>query len=60
MVKPKLQIKSDKKYPTEYTFVESVARFKNLITDADLKEINDQARKFFKNQCKQLFIVLVD
>ena len=60
MSKPKLQIKSDKKYPTEYTFVESINKFKDLVKDAGLKEANDQARKHFKNQCKQLFIILSD
>ena len=60
MPKPKLQIKTDKKFPTEYTFIESINKFKDLVTDADLKEANDQARKHFKNQCKQLFIILKD
>ena len=58
--KPKLQIKGDKKYPTEFSFVAAVEKYRNLLQEADLKEANEQARKFFKGQCKTLFIVLSD
>jgi len=58
--KPKLQVKSDKKFPTDYTFVAAVTKFKDLLKEEDLKEINAQAKKFFKGQCKQLFVVLKD
>jgi hypothetical protein len=58
--KPKLQVKTDKKYPTDYTFVSAVTKYKDLLLEDDLKEVTIQARKFFKGQCKQLFVVLKD
>jgi hypothetical protein len=58
--KPKLQVKGDKKFPTDYSFVAAVTKFKDQLPEDDLKEVNAQARKFFKGQCKQLFVVLKD
>jgi hypothetical protein len=56
--KPKLQVKTEKKFPTDYSYVAAVTKFKDLIEEDDLTEVNAQARKFFKGQCKQLFIIL--
>ncbi len=58
--KPKLQVKSDKKFPTDYTFVAAVNKYKDLIQEEDIKEAVTQAKKFFKGQCKQLFLVIKD
>jgi hypothetical protein len=58
--KPKLQVKTDKKFPMDYTFVKAIESYKNLLADEDLKDINAQAKRFFKGQCKQIFIVLSD
>ncbi len=58
--KPRIQVKSDKKFPTEYTYVAAIEKFKDLLTDDDLKEVNAQAKKFFNGQCKQLFLILKD
>jgi hypothetical protein len=58
--KPKLQVKGNKKFPTDYSFVAAVTKFKDQLPEEDLKEVTAQARKFFKGQCKQLFVVLKD
>jgi hypothetical protein len=58
--KPKLQVKGDKKYPTDYTFVAAIDKYQHLLKDGDLKDASLQAKKFFKGQCKQLFVVLKD
>ncbi len=59
--KPKLQVKAnDKNYPTDYTFVGAVEKFKDLVKKDELKEINLQAKKYFKGKCEQYFIILSD
>ncbi len=59
--KPKLQVKSnDKNYPTDYTFVGAIEKFKDLVKEEELKEINTQAKKFFRGKCEQYFIILSD
>jgi hypothetical protein len=58
--KPKLQVKGNQKYPTDYSFVTAVQKYRHLLKDEDLKEANTQAQKFFKGQCKQLFVILKD
>jgi hypothetical protein len=59
--KPKLQVKvPDRNYPVDYTYVNAVEKFGDLLSDADLKEINIQAKKFFKGKCEQFFLILKD
>jgi len=60
MTKPKLQIKNNEKYPLEYDFVQAIIKFKNKLTNLDVKEATDIARKHYKGQCKQVFLVLKD
>ncbi len=60
MNKPKLQIKNEAKYLTELTFLQAVTKYKGHLTDPELKEANDLARRHFRGQCKQVFIVLKD
>ena len=58
--KPKLQIKTNEKFPKDYTYIEAVKEFGSKLEHADIKELNDQARKFFKGQCEQIFLILKD
>ena len=56
--KPKLQIKTGDKYPKDYNFVEAITAFGQRLTAEDLKEPTQQAKKFFKGQVEQIFVVL--
>ena len=58
--KPRLQIKTTEKFPKDYTYIEAVNEFGQKLTKKDLKDLNDQARKFFKGQVEQVFVILKD
>jgi hypothetical protein len=58
--KPKLLVKSGERYPREYSFVDAVEDYGAKLTEDDLKEVNQQAKKMFTGQCKQLFVILQD
>ena len=58
--KPRLQIKTGDKFPKDYSYIEAVNEFGQRITKKELKDLNDQARKFFKGQVEQVFVILKD
>jgi hypothetical protein len=58
--KPRLHVKSGERYPREYSFIDAVENYGSKIPEDDLKEVNQQAKKLFGGQCKQLFIILKD
>jgi hypothetical protein len=59
--KPKLQVKTkDRNFPTDYSYVAAIEKFKDLVKEDELKEVNTQARKYFKEKCEQYFIILSD
>jgi hypothetical protein len=60
MTRPKLQIKNGDKYPLEFDFVQAIAKYRGKLTDPDLKEANDIARRHYKGRCQQVFLVLKD
>jgi hypothetical protein len=58
MTRPKLQIKSNDKYPLEHDFVQAITKYRNKLVDPDIKEANNIARKHYKGRCQQVFLVI--